>query len=288
VATHDDGRSRLFLDGPRYEKRFLVPSTCRSCVNPECMMNCPVGSIHRGNRGQMVIEDWCIGCERCAQYCPFGAIQMHDIGLISETGGGWRYLPAGDVSEEQWQRPGFRDDRWLKGATPFRHDRDFRATLPRKLRPDEALCFRRAFHHAGAAPGTGLRLRLWRTAANQEPGVFLNGEKITCGEGKTLPREPGVVFVEVKPDASTLRRGENVVAVRLVPKAGGLLFRLGVYEVPPVPAPTANFEFEPHVADRVAVVCDLCSTSPAGPACVNACPHLAAMRFDARAGVPHC
>ena len=30
VATHTDGRTRLFLDGPRFGK-YLVPTACRSC-----------------------------------------------------------------------------------------------------------------------------------------------------------------------------------------------------------------------------------------------------------------
>src|SRR5262249_3492828 len=33
VNTHDDGRTRLFLDGERYGK-YLVPTTCRACLDP--------------------------------------------------------------------------------------------------------------------------------------------------------------------------------------------------------------------------------------------------------------
>ncbi len=56
VHTHDDGRSRLFLDGPRFGK-YLVPTTCRSCPDPVCMIGCPVVSIHRGDNKQIVSED---------------------------------------------------------------------------------------------------------------------------------------------------------------------------------------------------------------------------------------
>jgi len=75
VASHDDGRTRLYLDGPRFEK-FLVPLSCRSCLDPVCMIGCPVGSINRGDSGEIQIRDWCIGCAMCADQCPYGSIQM--------------------------------------------------------------------------------------------------------------------------------------------------------------------------------------------------------------------
>ncbi len=78
VASHDDGRTRLYLDGPRYEN-YLVPISCRSCLDPVCMIGCPVGSINRGEKGEIVIEDWCIGCGVCAGQCPYGSILMNPL-----------------------------------------------------------------------------------------------------------------------------------------------------------------------------------------------------------------
>jgi len=78
VAAHDDGRTRLFLDGPRFEN-YLVPISCRSCLDPVCMIGCPVGAIHRGDKGEIVIENWCIGCGMCADQCPYGSIQMNPL-----------------------------------------------------------------------------------------------------------------------------------------------------------------------------------------------------------------
>jgi Fe-S-cluster-containing hydrogenase component 2 len=75
VSAHDDGRTRLYLDGPRFEK-YLVPLSCRSCMDPVCMIGCPVGSINRGDNGEIEIRDWCIGCSLCADQCPYGSIQM--------------------------------------------------------------------------------------------------------------------------------------------------------------------------------------------------------------------
>jgi Fe-S-cluster-containing hydrogenase component 2/CRP-like cAMP-binding protein len=78
VSAHDDGRTRLYLDGPRFEN-FLVPISCRSCLDPVCMIGCPVGSINRGERGEIVIENWCIGCGLCADQCPYGSILMNPL-----------------------------------------------------------------------------------------------------------------------------------------------------------------------------------------------------------------
>ena len=78
VSAHDDGRTRLYLDGPRFEK-YLVPLSCRSCMDPVCMIGCPVGSINRGDNGEIEIRDWCIGCSLCADQCPYGSIQMNAL-----------------------------------------------------------------------------------------------------------------------------------------------------------------------------------------------------------------
>jgi Fe-S-cluster-containing hydrogenase component 2/CRP-like cAMP-binding protein len=76
VRTHSDGQSRLYLDGPRFEN-YLVPLTCRKCIDPVCMIGCPVGAISRGDNGEIQIKNWCIGCELCANQCPYGSIQMN-------------------------------------------------------------------------------------------------------------------------------------------------------------------------------------------------------------------
>ncbi|MEK6674574.1 MAG: cyclic nucleotide-binding domain-containing protein [Planctomycetota bacterium] len=77
ASTHADGRTRLIREGERFG-RYLVPSTCRQCLDPVCMIGCPVGSIHKGSTGEILIEDWCIGCEICAKQCPYDAINMHE------------------------------------------------------------------------------------------------------------------------------------------------------------------------------------------------------------------
>jgi Fe-S-cluster-containing hydrogenase component 2 len=82
AATHDDGVTRLIRDGLRFDN-YLVPTSCRACMDPLCMTRCPVGSIRRKDTLDIVIEDWCIGCGNCALDCPYGNINV--VGL-----------PAGD------------------------------------------------------------------------------------------------------------------------------------------------------------------------------------------------
>jgi CRP-like cAMP-binding protein/Fe-S-cluster-containing hydrogenase component 2 len=78
AATHDDGVTRLIRDGLRFDN-YLVPTTCRACMDPLCMTRCPVGSIRRKDTLDIVIEDWCIGCGNCALDCPYGNINV--VGL---------------------------------------------------------------------------------------------------------------------------------------------------------------------------------------------------------------
>jgi CRP-like cAMP-binding protein/Fe-S-cluster-containing dehydrogenase component len=73
--THD-GVTRLVREGLRFSN-YLVASSCRSCLDPYCMVGCPVGSIRRRQSREIIIEDWCIGCGKCAENCPYGNINMH-------------------------------------------------------------------------------------------------------------------------------------------------------------------------------------------------------------------
>src|SRR5262249_45100835 len=45
-ADSHDGVTRLIREGLRFDK-WLVASSCRSCLDPYCMVGCPVGSIRR-------------------------------------------------------------------------------------------------------------------------------------------------------------------------------------------------------------------------------------------------
>ncbi len=103
VDAHADGRNRLYLDGPRFDK-YLVPITCRSCLDPVCMIGCPVGAIYRGDNGEIRIRNHCIGCSLCADQCPYGSIHMSDRELAPEPASGLFQLETGVVLKEFTQR----------------------------------------------------------------------------------------------------------------------------------------------------------------------------------------
>lgn len=103
VDAHTDGRNRLYLDGPRFDK-YLIPITCRSCLDPVCMIGCPVGAIYRGDSGEIRIRNHCIGCSLCADQCPYGSIHMSDRELASEQPSGLFQLETGVVLKEFTQR----------------------------------------------------------------------------------------------------------------------------------------------------------------------------------------
>ena len=79
-ASAHDGVTRLLREGTRYGK-YLIATSCRQCLDPLCMVGCPVGSIHRQKSLEIVIENWCIGCGLCARQCPYDNIAMHEFSV---------------------------------------------------------------------------------------------------------------------------------------------------------------------------------------------------------------
>jgi Fe-S-cluster-containing hydrogenase component 2/CRP-like cAMP-binding protein len=305
VNTHDDGRSRLFLDGPRFGK-YLVPTTCRSCLDPVCMIGCPVGSIHRGDNREIIIEDWCIGCSLCADNCPYGSIQMHDLGIIPENARGWRYLPASAVKGDRWKTHRFNDAAWLTGDAPFAHDRGLREQLAER-RPrgligaavaGDAICFRYVFELTKQVVREGTELLLELKSLAPTVTVWVNGVEAQA-EGK--PKRDGTRMYplpfkateEVK-SPPPLWAGANVAAVQVAQTANHtdvlLQARLDEVRRPKLPGEVEERiaqEVEEKLVTHNAVVCDLCSTLAGQvPACVNACPHDAAMRVNAQFQFP--
>ena len=79
AATHE-GNPRFIRHGKRFQN-WMVANACMHCADPVCMIGCPTGAIHRSKPGGTVIinDDTCIGCETCANSCPYSNIQMVSI-----------------------------------------------------------------------------------------------------------------------------------------------------------------------------------------------------------------
>ncbi len=71
-------RRRKSLSSKEHE-HLLIPSSCRHCRDPECMIGCPTGAIQRHPNGEVEINENCIGCDNCARKCPYGNITMRPI-----------------------------------------------------------------------------------------------------------------------------------------------------------------------------------------------------------------
>jgi CRP-like cAMP-binding protein/Fe-S-cluster-containing hydrogenase component 2 len=82
-ADAHDGITRLVREGLRFD-HYLVATSCRQCLDPLCMVGCPVGAIRRRNSLEVIIEDWCIGCGLCAENCPYGNINLHPFDVMLE------------------------------------------------------------------------------------------------------------------------------------------------------------------------------------------------------------
>ncbi len=97
ASTHN-GVSRLNrAAGPSFST-VHVPTVCRHCETPHCMKDCPANAISRSKDGAVFInQETCIGCERCKNNCPYGAIKM-SVPQIKQTGlWSWLLFGAGNA-----------------------------------------------------------------------------------------------------------------------------------------------------------------------------------------------
>ena len=284
VNTHDDGYSRLFLDGPRFD-RFLVPSACRQCLNPSCLIDCPVGAIQRGNNGEIQIHDWCIGCHTCERQCPYDSIQMHDTGVLPEQSPFWRVAPEQRASTS-WHRPSQQHGDWALGISPFEWGLELWELVNGPLQYgdvldetlDQAICFRHEFAVPERLADDHYALELVSVAAGVE--VALNGVVLEFSQDEKQQRSGE--YKTLIPARQLMAK--NLIAVRLLPplKAGDTALSLRIDRVPQTLG-----DVEIKMVSEKAIVCDLCSSRVGqDPACVEQCPHDAAVRVNARFGVP--
>jgi Fe-S-cluster-containing hydrogenase component 2/thioredoxin reductase/CRP-like cAMP-binding protein len=78
-ADIHDGLSRLDREAGKTYAQLHVPTSCRHCEHPYCMTDCPPNAIHRGQDGEVFIDEKCIGCGNCMRYCPYGVIRMDSV-----------------------------------------------------------------------------------------------------------------------------------------------------------------------------------------------------------------
>jgi len=268
-----------------------VPSSCRNCRDPVCMIGCPVGSIQQGNQGEILIRDWCIGCGVCARQCPYDALQMHDHSLLPSGSPGWRWISSSDPLDKNWAEPKFSDRRWQLGATPVtagialelitqQQQQSRRFELP------DRYYFRYCLTIDPAQQTANRNFRLLLTACGGNAEAFLDGRPLELSQDKR--QEKSGIFQAIIPPES-LPAGTHLLAasvqgsVQVPGQAGGKIFDAQLDQLP-----LEAEETEEKLVSEHAVVCDQCSSlSGNRHACVYACPHEAAMRIDGWIDLPN-
>ncbi len=79
ASTHQNN-PRFLRHGP-INDGIMIADACMHCADPVCLIGCPTGAIHRNASGGevMVNESTCIGCQVCANNCPYDAIRMAEV-----------------------------------------------------------------------------------------------------------------------------------------------------------------------------------------------------------------
>ncbi len=67
--------SRIQLNAYSHHIFDVAAQPCLQCVQPECLRHCPQGAIRvdetSGTNARIIDERKCIGCQKCAEVCPF-------------------------------------------------------------------------------------------------------------------------------------------------------------------------------------------------------------------------
>lgn len=73
------GESRIGVHSAGGMRKGFVVIVCRACAHPPCAAACPTQAlVPRPGGGVVFHADLCIGCGKCKDACPFGAIFWND------------------------------------------------------------------------------------------------------------------------------------------------------------------------------------------------------------------
>lgn len=288
-ADAHDGVTRLIRDGLRYD-RFLVATACRSCRDPLCMTQCPVGSIRRKESLEIIIEDWCIGCGKCAELCPYGNINMHSFQVTKDV----------PVTEK---KPAAE-----KAATPAVKPVTVAKPAPSAKPPATAVPATAADVSAPAATATSSpaapaakgaqakdatgepRKPISETAKIVADGPAAAAQVVSSAQAATPGAPPSTPVTaatatpqSVAPTASTPSdsapaSGEPSPEKKPATPPAAPAKPAAAASKPAAPAAPKQTERK-KVTIQKATTCDLC-TQLSVPSCVYACPHDAAKRVD--------
>jgi CRP-like cAMP-binding protein/Fe-S-cluster-containing hydrogenase component 2 len=272
-ADAHDGVTRLIRDGLRYD-RFLVATACRSCRDPLCMTQCPVGSIRRKESLEIIIEDWCIGCSKCAELCPYGNINMHSFEVTKE-------MPVSEKKAAPAKKEAAPASNVPAAAKP--------AAAPKAAPAAKSAAVQAAppAQPASATAGAAEVKAAQAVPLVDAPRVDATGVAETPLAGTGQPQQTSPPAVTNSQAPAPPNPNAPAVAEPTVPKpaAEPAAAKPAPAAAKPAPAPKPAAAAPPKKMERKkvsvskATTCDLC-TQLSVPSCVYACPHDAAKRVD--------
>lgn len=69
------GESRIGVRSAGGMRKGFVVVVCRACAHPPCASVCPTGALTLREGGGVTFNaKLCVGCGKCQQACPFGAV----------------------------------------------------------------------------------------------------------------------------------------------------------------------------------------------------------------------
>ena len=75
------GESRIGIRSAGGMRKGFVVIVCRACNNPPCATVCPAQALTpRDGGGVSFHSELCIGCGKCMEACPFGAVFWDEQG----------------------------------------------------------------------------------------------------------------------------------------------------------------------------------------------------------------